>query len=416
MQRIIVFEDRNYNDLHPLTDIRPCFLLRCGAYSLLERMRNWCRRVSLQFWALPEREAALAACGILPQDIRQNGGPAVVVNARAFLTADIWQRILKARSHTAFCCGGELVAAVIQEGPWLSLSSAGPDPENLKKLMGGGKVVDLEQALAVYPWDYVNRNGGMIEHDFRYFGKAGGRLDRKAILLGRRQYLKLSPGASLEPGVIVDVRQGPVIIDSGAVVRGPGRIEGPCYIGPDCLVDGAKLRPGVSLGRGCRVSGEVEETIFMEFSNKHHDGFLGHSYVGSWVNLGAQTCNSDLKNNYENVRVWLRGKSVDTGSIKVGCFVGDHTKMAIGTLINTGSVIGTGSNIFGGGVHKYLPPFTWGHSGSFTEHNIEKMLATAETAMRRRRQALTPQMSRALRKLFEETSELRKKLMEVAKP
>lgn len=381
-----------------------------------ERIRNWCPRAVLGFWALPAREAAMAAFEIKPRDIRRTSGPAVVLNGRAILTSEIWQQIQRATAKTAYFCQGELVAAVVPEGFLSRLSPDGPEAENLKRLMGLGKSIELKEALAVYPWDYVNRNAGLIEHDFRSFKRAAGRLAKGVILLGRRQNLKVMPGASLEPGVIVDVRQGPVIVDAGAVVRGPGRIEGPCYIGPDCLVDGARLRPGVSLGQGCRISGEVEESIFMEFSNKHHDGFLGHSFVGSWVNLGAQTCNSDLKNNYDTVKVWVGGKLVDTGSIKVGCFVGDHTKTAIGTLINTGAVIGTGCNIFGGGVRKYLPPFSWGHSDSLAEHGIEKMLATAEIVMKRRRQRLGPRMAQALRNLFQETSELRKRLKEVAQP
>jgi hypothetical protein len=121
------------------------------------------------------------------------------------------------------------------------------------------------------------------------------------------------------------------------------------------------------------------------------------------VNLGAQTCNSDLKNNYDPVRVLVGGRPVDSGSIKVGCFVGDHCKTAIGTLINTGSVIGVGCNVHGGAVRKSLPSFSWGCSDRFSEHRLDKMLATAEAASARRRQEFTAPMREAIVAAFEDT-------------
>src|SRR5436190_22914514 len=151
------------------------------------------------------------------------------------------------------------------------------------------------------------------------------------------------------------------MIDREAVIAAFSRLEGPCYIGPQTHVLGAKIRSGTTLGPNCRIGGEVEESIIHGHSNKYHDGFLGHAYVGEWVNLGALTTNSDLKNDYSTVSVMMGGKSVDTGSTKVGSLIGDHVKTSIGTLMNTGSVVGTMAILVATGapLPKYIPPFAW---------------------------------------------------------
>jgi UDP-N-acetylglucosamine diphosphorylase/glucosamine-1-phosphate N-acetyltransferase len=387
------------------------FQLRCGAFSLLDRLKAVAVKASVQCWVTTERQAILAAAGRgTPAEIKAVGaGKLALIDGGAVLPSALWQRISKTPPNVAFLFEGQLVAAVVQDVLLHGLATEQPDGAAIASLMSLCKKIELKEGLALHLWDLVNLNGRMIEDDAALFRDSGARLGPGVFLLGKRAHLRVVRNAVVEPGVVLDTRSGPIIIDSGALVRGPGRIEGPCYIGPDCIVDGARLRPGVSLGRCCRVSGEVEESVFMDFSNKHHDGFLGHSYVGSWVNLGAQTCNSDLKNNYTNVSVWLDGRLVDTGSIKVGCFVGDHVKTAIGTMINTGAVIGPGCNIFGGAVRKHLPPFSWGCSESFKEHGIEKMLETAATVMARRRQRLSPEQAAAIKDLFHHTSELRKK-------
>lgn len=411
MRRIIIFEDQGYRDLYPLACLRPAFQLRCGALSLQERLKAHAPKASFECWMLEERRAVLAAAGRCnTADIRAVGaGRTALVNGRAVLPAALWQRISKTPANVAFVLEGQLVAAVVQDVLLHGLATDQPDEAAFASLMSLCKKIELKEGLAFRPWDLVNMNGRMIEDDAPAFKDGGHKPGPGVYLLGKRAHLRMVRNAVVEPGVVLDTRNGPIIIDGGALVRGPGRIEGPCYIGPDCLVDGARLRPGVSLGRCCRVSGEVEESVFMDFSNKHHDGFLGHSYVGSWVNLGAQTCNSDLKNNYSSVSVWSDGHMVDTGSIKVGCFIGDHVKTAIGTLINTGTVIGPGCNVFGGPARKQLPPFSWGCSGSFRDHSVEKMLETAAAVMARRRQRLSPEMAGAIRDLFQATAAMRGK-------
>jgi hypothetical protein len=149
------------------------------------------------------------------------------------------------------------------------------------------------------------------------------------------------------------------------------------------------------------VHGELEGTIVLGYSNKAHDGFLGHSYLGRWVNIGAQTANSNLKNNYGTIRVWTPAGVVDTGSIKLGCFLGDHVKTAIGTLLSTGTVVGAGSNLFGRELPPpFVPPFSWGSGADLGAYDVDRFLETASTAMGRRGIRLSDAMRQLLRRAW----------------
>jgi UDP-N-acetylglucosamine diphosphorylase/glucosamine-1-phosphate N-acetyltransferase len=163
-------------------------------------------------------------------------------------------------------------------------------------------------------------------------------------------------------------------------------IVGPAYLGPGTVVNpGAKLREGTSLGAHCKVGGEIEESIVLDLSNKQHDGLLGHAVVGSWVNLGADTNGSDLKNNYGPVRVDLGGGGEDTGSSFVGPHFGDHAKTGIDTMLTTGGVVGVAANVFGGGfAPRHVPSFSWGGSDGLGEYRLDAAVDTAKTVFARR--------------------------------
>ena len=193
----------------------------------------------------------------------------------------------------------------------------------------------------------------------------------------------------------------------GAVVTAFTRLEGPCYVGPDSQVIGAKLRAGTSLGPNCRVGGEVEASVVLGHSNKYHDGFLGHAYVGEWVNLGAGTQTSDLRNDYGEVTVVVGGLPVRTGQTKVGSFIGDHAKTALGVLLNTGTSVGCYCNLVPSGplAPKYFPPFSAWLNGRVEENDdLEKLIETAAAAMRRRGREFTEAHADLARHLFAETA------------
>jgi UDP-N-acetylglucosamine diphosphorylase/glucosamine-1-phosphate N-acetyltransferase len=209
----------------------------------------------------------------------------------------------------------------------------------------------------------------------------------------------LGEGARIEPGVVLDASEGPIWLDDEAKVRAFTRMAGPVYVGRGSTVLGGSLE-ACAIGPVCKIRGEFAESVALAYVNKAHDGHIGHAYLGAWVNLGAETTNSDLKNNYGTVRLWTPEGEADTGEIKMGCFLGDHVKTGIGLLLNTGTVIGAGSNLYGAAMPpRYVPPFSWGTGEELTAYRVDKFLEVAERAMGRRdvpmSQGMREQLGRA---------------------
>ncbi|MGE3062540.1 MAG: hypothetical protein AB7T10_02780 [bacterium] len=197
----------------------------------------------------------------------------------------------------------------------------------------------------------------------------------------RRIFAKRDP--LIEGSAVINTLKGPVIFGENVILRNFTSIEGPCYIGDDTTLDSATIRGPVICGRVCKLSGEIENSYLMDYVNKHHYGFIGHSVIASWVNLGAGTTNSDLKNNYSNVRMFNGDEYIDTMRIKLGCIIGEHAKTSIGTMINTGTVIGPFSNVFEDiRESKYVKPFSWG--GHDRVYEIDKLIENIQKVMNRR--------------------------------
>lgn len=273
--------------------------------------------------------------------------------------------------------------------PEFFLDPAGTAPEAMP-VAGAVEEVSRAGLLLDRPWHLMSRNPDQITRDiFALFPNVSRpELASGIHLLGDGQ-LVVDRSATVEPGVVIDLRHGPVWIDAGARVAPFTYLTGPVYIGRNTTILGGPIAES-TIGPTCRIHGEVEASVVLGYSNKAHDGFLGHAYLGSWVNLGALTTNSDLKNNYGTVRIWTPGGEVDTGERKLGCLLGDHVKTAIGTLLNTGTVVGAGSNLFGMDTPpRYVAPFTWGIGPDAGEYDLEKFLATAEVVMSRRNVSLT---------------------------
>lgn len=201
----------------------------------------------------------------------------------------------------------------------------------------------------------------------------------------------IHPTAIVMPGCVLDATDGPIIIHADAKVMPNCYLQGPLTIGYGSTIKaGARIYEGTVIGPICKVGGEIENSIFHSYSNKQHEGFLGHSVVGKWVNLGADTNNSDLKNNYGNVKSWSDGHQVDTEKKFVGLTIADHSKSGINTMFNTGTVVGIMSNIFGGGFPPtYLPDFSWGGAESLELYKLEKSIEVAERVTLRRNVTLS---------------------------
>jgi UDP-N-acetylglucosamine diphosphorylase/glucosamine-1-phosphate N-acetyltransferase len=205
-------------------------------------------------------------------------------------------------------------------------------------------------------------------------------------------------GATLEPGVILDARKGAIILERGVDVRAGTRIEGPVRVDHDTMLLGGHLRHA-SVGPHCRLHGEISTSVFAGYANKSHDGFLGHSVVGEWVNLGAGTITSNLKNTYGPVRLDVGATRIETGRTNVGTLFGDHVKTAIGTLLPTGAVIGTGASLFGAPrAPKWVAPFAWGGEGE-ERLAVDAFVAMATRILPRRQVAVDAAMEAALRAL-----------------
>lgn len=247
-------------------------------------------------------------------------------------------------------------------------------------------------------WELISRNPDRITADVRALYDRPRRANLpEGVFVAGDHPLVLDSTATIEPCTFFDTSGGPILIEREARVRAFTRLAGPAYIGPGALVLGGSLT-AVSIGPMSRIRGEFAESVCVGFVNKQHDGHIGHAYLGRWVNLGAETTNSDLKNNYGTIRLWTPDQGeVDTGEIKLGCLIGDHVKTGIGVLLTTGAVIGAGSNLWGSQIPpKFVPPFSWGTDSELTEFHLDKFLQVAERAMSRRNVEMTERMREQL--------------------
>jgi UDP-N-acetylglucosamine diphosphorylase/glucosamine-1-phosphate N-acetyltransferase len=419
--RVCLFEDRKVADLEPLASTRPAFDLLCGQTSLGSKQLRHFAPCDAGFLVRP----------VLVDLLRLNH-PATPVNELAWLRAEP-AILVNARwlppPHATPSLTGPCVAMI---GDEVAYAVVGPDrltycsantledcletwKNTLPRHPAGGRLIG-------YLWDLVHHNADQLRLDFdRQVGTTPSSSrhpinlsSRHLTLVGPADGLLLDPTVQIEPLVVVDTTQGPVAIDREAVVTSFSRLEGPCYLGPQTHVLGAKVRAGTTLGPQCRIGGEIEASIVHGYSNKYHDGFLGHSYVGEWVNLGAGTSNSDLRNDYGEVTVRTNGRPVPTGLTKVGCFIGDHAKSGLGTLLNTGSNVGVFANLLPAGtlLPKYVPAFASWWNGTLTDRtDLHRLLQTAATVMQRRGCAFTEVHAGLFRTLFDQTAAERRQAL-----
>lgn len=238
-------------------------------------------------------------------------------------------------------------------------------------------------------WDYVAHLVPMLEHDLPILGAAmSTALPAGAIRVGS-QAVYIEEGAEIESNVCFDVTAGPILVRSGAHIQAFTRLVGPLYIGAQCTVTTDRIAAS-SIGDVCKVHGELSNTIFIGHANKGHDGFVGHSILGRWVNLGAGTITSNLKNTYGTVTLWTPDGVRETGLQFLGTLFGDHAKTGIGLRLTTGTVLGAGANVYGSAMPpKAVAPFAWGEAGAFAEYRLDKFLDVAERMMSRRHVELT---------------------------
>jgi UDP-N-acetylglucosamine diphosphorylase/glucosamine-1-phosphate N-acetyltransferase len=409
--RICIYEDSAVGRLQPLTDTRPAFDLRCGAYTLLQRQLHAFGAEQGLAFVRPE---LTDLCRLEHPELTVNSlsgrqeDKVLFVNARWLPPA---YSLRAPKSGEVGLCDGQVAYACLpaseanhlngrnllgQLEEWARKPSARPC---------GGRMI-------AYPWNLIEHHAEALEQDHLYWGRQREATEAAGTpIVGSPERCLIHPSARVEPMVLIDTTRGPVLIDADAVVQAFSRLEGPCYIGPRTQVLGAKVR-GSSLGPECRVGGEVEASIIQGYSNKAHEGFLGHSYLGEWVNLGAGTQVSDLRTDYANVRIKLGSESIDTGLLKVGAFVGDHTRTSIDALVNTGSVFGPFVQLLTSGslLPRNIPAFCrFGHGEIHERNDLRQLFASAQMAMARRGKEWTEIHAELYFELHDRTAETRRR-------
>lgn len=416
--KICVFEDETYENLFPLTLTRAVFELKCGYVSLLDRIKRSFPDADVgvftRDYLAPVVKKRLDVQAINDPDFLREDD-ILFINGRTLLKYG--QLELEGPEEFGICDDGAVYARAKKE----TVEKCMDDGSEAAFKEALGKALPKKETdipLISYLWNAIQHNPDAMEWDFEYKGKSGihGTFASKAALWPKdsEDQVFVAETAEIQPYVVLDTKEGPVYIDEGVVVNPHTRIEGPAYIGKDTRVVGGKVREGCSIGPVCRIGGEVEESIFHGYSNKYHDGFIGHAYVGEWVNLGALTTNSDLKNDYSSVKVRIKGELVDSKDTKVGLFIGDHTKTALSSLFTTGTVAGIMSNIMPSGelLPKVIPSFCWYFRGKFSRgRGLKSFLKTAEIAMGRRDVPLTDEDVKLFEKLYEITQKERKELI-----
>lgn len=416
---LCIFEDEHYARLDPLVFARPVYDLLCGTCTLREKISRHFPSATV---SLHTRSSLEAFTRYLNPDISVNelsSGECIFVNGRLLPDHDLMEFIARPhKGNIVFFCGETVVAARLH-GEVLEKFE-----EHLKDVIvpaqfDGVEREEVSASFINYAWDLLTYNADELLKDTEFFALRHLGNDEKhvqgklfeGVHLINKDSIFISEGAQVKPGVVIDGSKGPVIIDRDAHIFPNAVIEGPVYIGQFTLVKtGAWIYDGSTIGRNCKVGGEIEHAIIHPYSNKQHAGFLGNACLGSWVNIGADTNCSDLKNNYGFISVRVNGSTIDTKKQYLGLLMGDHSKSAINTMFNTGTVAGFSCNIFGGDFPpKYLPSFSWGGNSSLVEYDVNKSIETAKRVLLRRNKVMSETEEQLFHHIFGITQVERRK-------
>ncbi|MDF1575104.1 MAG: GlmU family protein [Bacteroidales bacterium] len=367
---LILFDDHSWDNLLPLTFTRPVSELRIGILTIAEK------------W---EHDLKIKSTPLTREYLRdkfpcRTGSDNLYVNSTLLPDREIVAAIQNLQDKQAVVKNGVLLAARTSEKP-----EPGFDPD---KWIAKGKEYGAELSWVDYPWKIFRLNGQEIEADFLRI--SGGRKSEKlndSVRVDQPGRVFVEPGFS-GGYFTLNASRGPVYLGKDSEI-----MEGSLIRGPFALCEGAVVKMGAriygptTIGPYSKVGGEINNSVLLGNSNKAHDGFLGNSVIGEWCNLGADTNNSNLKNNYAEVKIWNypSGTFIPTGNQFCGLIMGDHSKCGINTMFNTGTVVGVSANIFGPGFPPaFIPSFSWGGAEGFSEYRMEKVLETANLVMERR--------------------------------
>lgn len=406
--QLLVFEDDLVPRLYPITVGRPAYAVSCASFRLIDWLAELARDLgSTLHGVVREHLAEVQRCDFPAIDAgpcsRREG--TLLVNARlvpSVAAAQSLGQIARQAQAGVVLSDEALAAAWIDAAGPLPLNCSAPDrlAEHLRTSVIGRLPVLEGTPLALfdYPHDVVRQNMAIFEQNLAHRIRSG---QYQEIASG----IFAAEGASLGAYTVTDTSKGPIVLATGASVGPHCVLRGPAYLGPESrVIEHSAIKDMVSLGHTTKIGGEIEASVIEPYTNKQHHGFLGHSYLGSWINLGAGTCNSDLKNTYGQVKMEYRGQQVATGMQFLGCIMGDYAKTAINTGIFTGKTIGCCSMVYGF-VTTNVPSFVNYARlfGQVTELPPEVMVATQQRMFARRSVQQRPCDVQLLNAMFELT-------------
>lgn len=386
-------------NLLPFTFTRPIADIRIGITTIREKWEYYLnQKVSIL------TEGFLAEkypCQFLDQEDN------IYINASFIPDKTIVNEILKLNQNTGLYANNIFIAINTGSNK-LEISYNQYDyDKNIKKIIYN---TDLIQIINIY--DIFSKNEYCINIDFQEIknNNKSQKLSSTNTIIGKEELVFIEEGACVE-AAILNTTGGPIYIGKDSEVMEGSMIRGPFALCEhSSLKMGTKIYGATTIGPHSKVGGEINNSVIFGYSNKAHDGFLGNSVIGEWCNLGADSNNSNLKNNYSNVKIWnyTHEKFVDTGLQFCGLFMGDHSKCGINTMFNTGSVVGVFANVFGGGFpSKFIPSFSWGGADGFTEYKLEKAFDVANAVMKRRGIVLTENDKKILEHILITTQKYR---------
>jgi UDP-N-acetylglucosamine diphosphorylase/glucosamine-1-phosphate N-acetyltransferase len=403
--QLAVFEDEFHVNFQPLTLTRPAYMLICGTRTILENILDYLRpegRIHLftrPYLAETVAEKLSSFTVNMPDRIDDE---VLLVNGLLLPDPQLMERISTLERDAGLVRDGRVLAARLSHQSIQNIIVS--DTKSIIKKCA--KTVKASNGrILKHPWELIDVSPGLIS-----LGRVGsgvlGDVDQSVRIYGDQGGLYVAEDAVVEYGSVLDTRSGPIHIGAGTVVKPFSRIEGPVWIGENCVIESCILKGGTTLGDWCRVGGEVESSIFQGYTNKRHLGYVGHSYLGEWVNIGAGTNVSNLKNTYGTHRMIIGGERIDTGRMFLGCFLADHVKTGIGTLIMGAKRVGVSSHVYGD-VMEDVPSYTAYSRSGRAEIQLDSAINTARRMMARRSVVMTPAYERMMRTLYELTRDER---------
>lgn len=378
MSALYFFDDMRARQFEPFALTRPGSELRAGT-SLIRR--RWERATGLQSAGfissahLAHFEEGNAPPALAPKSELPAGS--ILVNTRCVIPIDLNLE----RFDLLMCEGAACAVRLARAFPVSQFADGSIDIGSIQTTLGGQRI---KGRWINEVWDFIATLAEQLMEDIPLRAKSLGATAKTEAAKVGDHGIFVEEGARIGPQVVLDASAGPILIRSGAVVAPFTHLVGPISVGRDSQILGDRVAES-SIGDHCKVRGELSNTIVLGHSNKGHAGFVGHSYLGRWVNLGALTTTSNLKNTYGPVQLWTPSGVRSTGQQFLGTLFGDHAKTGIGTMLSTGTVIGAGANVFGANMPpKVVPPFAWGDRTPYDTYEVTRFLAVAERVMARR--------------------------------